>query len=179
MVVLAVVAACRAEGGHPPLKPQAADAKSAPVKPVQTDVSAEDFVMPALPHTRVVLTDAFKGQHTIDCEVAATHDARTRGLMWRKALPEGTGMIFLFPQQSELSFWMRNTLIGLDMVFIDADFKIAGIVERAEPQTLTSRSPGKPAKYVLEIPAGASEKMGLTAGLPVRIDGLAGFAVSE
>ncbi len=162
------------------MKPTPSAVVAAPAaKPVQTDVNAEDFVMPALPHARVVLTDAYKGQHIVDAEVAASRNARTRGLMWRKSLPEGTGMIFLFPEESPLSFWMRITLIPLDMIFIDAQFRIVGIVERAEPQTLTSRSPGKNAQYVLEVPAGYSEKIGLKAGLTVKIDNVASFAVSD
>ena len=165
-VLLALaLGACRSEGGSPPVAP--------PQKPAVTDVTAQDYVMPALPKARVILTDAFGGKHPVDSEVAATPNARTRGLMWRTQLPEGTGMLFIFPQESGLTFWMKNTLIPLDMIFFDESLTIVGIVERAEPRSLNSRGPGAPAKYVLEVPGGWSEKIGLKPGLKVELQGTA------
>lgn len=128
--------------------------------------------MPKLPHGRVTLTDAFGGKHPVDAEIAATRDARTRGLMWRTQLPEGTGMLFIFEKDDWLSFWMKNTLIPLDMIFIRSDLTIVGIVERAEPKTLSARQPNnQQSMYVLEVPGGWSEKIGLKPGLKVQIEG--------
>lgn len=138
----------------------------------QTDVTAQDYEMPALPRARVTLKDAFGGQHPLDVEVAATRDARTRGLMWRTSLAPGSGMLFIFEDDRTLTFWMRNTLIPLDMIFVQKDLKIAGIVENAVPQTLDSRGPGRPSMYVIEVPGGWAAKVGLKAGLPVRLDGV-------
>jgi uncharacterized membrane protein (UPF0127 family) len=105
-----------------------------PASPVATvsDVTAQNYVMPALPKAKVTLVDAFGAPHTVDVEVAATRDSRTRGLMWRTELADGEGMLFIFRDQGELSFWMRNTLISLDMIFIDKTMHVVGIVERAE-----------------------------------------------
>jgi hypothetical protein len=169
LLVTVCLSACRSEGGTPP-------SPSRP-KPVVTDVTAQDYEMPALPRARVILTDAYGGKHPVDCEVAATPDARTRGLMWRTALPEGTGMLFIFPHQSGLTFWMKNTLIPLDMIFIDESLSIVGIVERAEPKSLEARGPRAPAKYVLEVPGGWAEKIGLKSGLKVEIQGTADVRV--
>ena len=172
LLALALVGAvsCKAADPAKPTKPKA---------PPVTDITAEDYAMPALPKARVVLTDAFGGAHQVVVEIAATKDARTRGLMWRSSLPEGVGMLFIFPLEEDLSFWMKNTLIPLDMIFIGKDRKIVGIQERAEPRTLSARPSGAPAQFVLEVPGGWSEKIGLKPGLAVKLEGLAGVNVTE
>lgn len=163
--------ACQSQGSKPTAPP------SPPVQaaPAVTDITAQDYVMPKLPHARVTLVDAFGGKHPVDAEVAWNRDQRTRGLMWRTELPEGTGMLFVFQKDSWLSFWMKNTLIPLDMIFIRSDLTIVGIVERAEPKTLSARAPEEESMYVLEVPSGWSEKIGLKRGLKVKIDGLQGL----
>jgi uncharacterized membrane protein (UPF0127 family) len=72
---------------------------------------------------------------------------------------------------------MRNTLIPLDMIFIDKDLKVAGAVERAEPKTMSSRGVGTPTLYVLEVPSGWYAKTGIKAGSTVQIDGAADLKV--
>lgn len=168
-----VFGACESQGKPPPAPPVA---PPPPAKPKVTDVTAQDYEAPKLPRGRVTLTDAFGGKHPVDVEIAATRDARTRGLMWRTALPEGTGMLFIFEKDDWLSFWMKNTLITLDMIFIRSDFTIVGIVERAEPKTLSARQPGNAqSQYVLEVPGGWSEKIGLKPGIKVLIEGTSGL----
>ena len=81
-------------------------------------------------------------------------------------------MIFLFPQAGEYPFWMKNTLIPLDMIFIAKDLTIAGIVENAEPRTETLREVAAPSLYVLEVNGGYSAAHKLTAGAKVRFDGI-------
>ena len=73
-------------------------------------------------------------------------------------------MLFLFEKPAQLMFWMKNTLIPLDMIFIGADRRIVGIVENAEPQTTTGRRVEGPSQYVLEINGGFAAKLGVTAG---------------
>lgn len=126
--------------------------------------------MPQLPHARVALRDVYGGAHAFDAEVAESEPAQTRGMMWRKELPAGKAMLFIFPDEQVRSFWMRNTLIPLDMIFISADKTIVGIVAQAAPKTLTSRSVGAPSKYVLEVAGGWCEKQGVRAGSRVQID---------
>lgn len=170
--------ACQSQGGPPaapPKQPVEAPAPPPP-RPAVTDITAEDYPMPALPVGRVTVTDAFGGKHAVKVEIAATRDARTRGLMWRTVLPEGEGMLFIFPQDDYLTFWMKNTLIPLDMIFIDAGLHVVGVVENAVPRSLESRGPGVLARYVLEVPGGWSARKGLKPGLPVRLEGVAGVA---
>jgi uncharacterized membrane protein (UPF0127 family) len=140
-----------------------------------TDVTAEDYAMPPLPMGRVTLVDAYGAKHVVQVEIAATHDSRTRGLMWRKSLADGKGMLFIFKEQQQLNFWMRNTLIPLDMIFIDKELKIAGAVERAEPRTLTSRGVGGAQMFVLEVPGGWVSKVGLKPGSAITIEGASGL----
>lgn len=140
--------------------------------PHQLDGTAEDFIAPELPRAKVVLEDAYGGAHQVEVEVAADPLSRARGLMWRRELADGKGMLFIFAKQTVQSFWMRNTLIPLDMIFINEDQKIVGVVSRAEPKTLTSRTVGKPSLYVLEVPGGWAEKIGLRPGSTVKMDGL-------
>ncbi len=155
----------------------AADGKApAPKQPV-TDVTARDYEMPVLPRARITVTDAMGGKHAIDAEVALNRDARTRGMMWRTFVEEGKGMIFLFPQEQPVSFWMKNTLISLDMVFITTRKQVAGCVERAEPQTLSARGVDRPAQYVLEVQAGWCQRQNIKPGGQVTMEGLNGLKV--
>jgi hypothetical protein len=142
-----------------------------------TDVTAKDYVMQPLPRAFVRLHDAFGGVHRVEVEVAATPEARTRGLMWRTELAAGKGMLFLFPEEEVQSFWMRNTLIPLDMIFINTSMKVAGIVERAEPRTLSPRTVGVPSQFVLEVPGGWSQSVGVTKGSTVEFEGVASIPI--
>ena len=136
-----------------------------------SDPSAESYVGPALPKARVVLKDAFGGAHPVDVEVAASSASRQRGLMWRSALEEGKGMLFIFPAEEEQNFWMKNTLIPLDMVFIGKNLRVNGVVRRAVPGDLSARGIGKPGVYVLEVPGGWTEKIGLVVGSQIELFG--------
>lgn len=172
-LLLATACQQEAQGSAPRAPPKAADAP----RPRVTDVTAEDYVMPPLPRGHVRLEDAFGGAHRVEVEIAATADSRQRGMMWRTALPEGKGMLFLFPHEQVQGFWMRNTLISLDMIFITSDLRVAGIVSRAVPRSFESRSVGAPSQYVLEVPGGWTEKVGIRKGSAVRFEGVAGLDI--
>jgi uncharacterized protein len=133
--------------------------------------------MPALPRAFVRLHDAFGGVHRVEVEVAATPDSRTRGLMWRTELAPGKGMLFLFPEDEVQSFWMRNTQISLDMLFINSRKQLVGIVERAEPRTLTARSVGVPSQFVLEVPGGWCQSVGVVSGSTVEFEGVSSIKI--
>jgi uncharacterized membrane protein (UPF0127 family) len=100
-------------------------------------------------------------------EVAVTPEEHARGLMYRSQLADDAGMVFVFEQPSIQRFWMKNTLIPLDMIFIGKDHTIVGVVENAAPETETERMVGAPSQYVLEIGGGLSAKLGIHRGEPV------------
>ena len=104
-------------------------------------------------------------------EIADTPAKREMGLQYRRDLAPDRGMIFLFPEEEQLSFWMKNTPIALDMIFISADRKIVGIVENTTPFSLDSRSVSGKSQYVLEINGGLSRHYGFEAGDNVRFEG--------
>ena len=143
------------------------------------DPSAQSYIAKPLPRALVTLPDAFGAQHSVEVEVADSPNTRTRGLMWRKSLADGKGMLFIFPEEAVQSFWMRNTLIALDMVFINRAHRVAGIVEHALPQTLDPRTVGRPSVYVLEVPGGYCARMGIRAGVTVTFQGLPPNAPTE
>jgi uncharacterized membrane protein (UPF0127 family) len=92
--------------------------------------------------------------------------------MNRAKLDPSAGMIFVFAGESQQTFWMKNTLIPLDMIFIAADRHIVGIVENAEPLTLTPRRVAGRSQYVLEVNGGFSAAHHIQAGSLVRIENL-------
>lgn len=134
-------------------------------------VTAKDYAGPQLPRGHVVLHDPYGGAHRVDVEIASDDDSRERGLMWRRSLVPGEGMLFVFPEAAEHSFWMKNTLIPLDMVFIGEDRRVVGVVANAEPGNLTPVGPQAPSVYVLEVPGGWATQLGIADGSPVEIEG--------
>jgi uncharacterized membrane protein (UPF0127 family) len=105
-------------------------------------------------------------------EIADTPSKREMGLQYRRDLAADRGMIFLFPAESQQSFWMKNTPLPLDMIFINRERKIAGIVEQTVPFSLDPRSVSAPSQYVLEINGGLSKRHGIKAGDTVRFEGI-------
>jgi uncharacterized protein len=105
-------------------------------------------------------------------ELAIKPEEFQRGLMFRTELAPDAGMLFVSRAPQVHTFWMKNTLIPLDMIFIGADRRIVGVVENAEPRTLTSRSVPAPSQYVLEIPGGESARKGIHAGQQVLFQGV-------
>lgn len=109
--------------------------------------------------------------HPVQVEVARTDAERERGLMKRERLEAGHGMLFVFETEDEHVFWMKDTLVPLDIIFIDGLGTIVGVVARAEPLTTSPRTVGVPSRYVLEVPGGWAEERGVRAGDGVRFEG--------
>lgn len=120
----------------------------------------------------VVLEPPGREPVRVRVEIAATDPVRQRGLMFRRHLDEDAGMLFLFEQEEHLSFWMENTYIPLDMIFIGADKRVVGVVENAEPLTRTSREVPGESQYVLEVNAGFARRNGLGPGTLARFLGV-------
>ncbi|MDE2878479.1 DUF192 domain-containing protein [Candidatus Palauibacter soopunensis] len=99
----------------------------------------------------------------IQVEVADDADERQRGLMYRESLEENQGMLFVYPEQRTLGFWMKNTLIPLDIAYIDREGRIVDI-QQMEPQTTETHDSAAPAMYALEMNLGWFEANGIRIG---------------
>lgn len=108
------------------------------------------------------------GELHVKVEIARTEPERQRGLMYRTSLEAGRGMIFLFEHPQRLSFWMKNTYIPLDMIFMDEHKKVVYVEENAEPLTLEARGPQTDTQFVLEVPGGWARAHGVGPGVEVR-----------
>ena len=97
-------------------------------------------------------------------EIAATLEAKERGLMFRQAMPENQAMIFEFSPPQPVQFWMKNTLIPLDMIFVRADGVIAAIAENAVPNSLDPIGVSEPVAAVIEVAGGVARKDGIHKG---------------
>ena len=104
------------------------------------------------------------GVQVFSVEMATTEEEKTTGLMYRKELPDGKGMLFDFSPEQQISMWMKNTYISLDMIFIRADGRILRIAENTQPESTAIISSGGLARGVLEVPAGTAQKYGIAPG---------------
>jgi len=142
---------------------------SAPTAPAAT-------AQPQIAGPRVIFPDNF----AVKVEIAADDATRAQGLMYRDQLPNDRGMIFLFPQSGDYPFWMKNTLIPLDMIWIDDQKKIVHVAHDVPPckaDPCPSFPPGGNAKYVLEVAAGVAARHNLANGQTLRFEGLDNVAV--
>jgi uncharacterized protein len=104
------------------------------------------------------------GVKVFSVELATTEEEKTTGLMYRKELVDGKGMLFDFSPEQQVSMWMKNTYISLDMIFIRADGRILRIAENTEPLSTRIIPSGGLAKGVLEVIAGTAQKYGIAPG---------------
>ena len=107
----------------------------------------------------------------VHAELAANEGQRSLGLMFRRELGETEGMLFLFPTERPQQFWMKNTYIELDIIYLDHSFNVVSIAKRATPLTESPRPSEKPAQYVLEVRGGTSDKWGIVPGSKAVITG--------
>ena len=147
---------------------------AAPVAGYADSKSSKAMILPVDPAALIVETAAGEQRFTI--EIAADDRQRAAGLMFRTEMDDDHGMLFVFERSRYLSFWMQNTPMPLDLVFIGADGRIVGILN-GEPYSIAPIGPGVPAQFVLELKAGTAEKVGIANGDYVRhprIDQVAG-----
>ncbi len=112
---------------------------------------------------------------TIVAEVADTTETRARGLMGRESLPRDRGMLFTFPEAQPWSFWMKNTKIRLDIIWLDGTKKIVHVERNVPICTRTddgcpNYQPNEPARYVLEVAAGVADSLKLHRGVTLKFD---------
>jgi uncharacterized membrane protein (UPF0127 family) len=108
------------------------------------------------------------GSDTVRAEVARTPEERETGLMFREKLEEGRGMLFVFPDLQTRSFWMENTLIPLDIAYLDENLLIVDI-QPMEPLTTDLHPSAKPAMFALEVPMGWFAAQGIAVGTEARV----------
>jgi uncharacterized membrane protein (UPF0127 family) len=114
---------------------------------------------------RQILEIASKtGVHVFSVELAVTDEERSRGLMFRRSVPESYGMLFDFKRDQEITMWMRNTYVSLDMIFIQSDGRIRRIAENTETESDKIIPSGGQVRAVLEVAAGTARKLGIEAG---------------
>ncbi|HVV93950.1 MAG TPA: DUF192 domain-containing protein [Hyphomicrobiales bacterium] len=123
----------------------------------------------AVPRTVPLTVETAGGAYVFHVEIAADEAARTQGLMYRRALAPDAGMLFVFDATAPVSFWMKNTYIPLDMVFIRADGVVHRVEANAEPLSERPIDSGAPVRYVLEIAGGRAAAIGLKRGDKVLI----------
>lgn len=119
----------------------------------------------------VVLPDG----STVQIELATDDDTRAQGLMFRDRVPEGTGMLFLFPEAGDFPFWMKNTLVPLDMIWIDDQRRVVHVEHDVPPckaDPCPSYPPHAVAKYVLELGAGQAAKHRVANGSTLKFNRL-------
>jgi uncharacterized protein len=159
MVLLLFFAAC----SQPPAPP-------APAAPADTQPAA------AANGPRVIFPDGF----VVNVEIAADDELRAQGLMFRDQLRPGTGMLFLFNQDDEHAFWMKNTLIPLDMVWIDVNQRVAAVKYNVPPCKVAncpSYPPGVQSRYVLEVAGGEAQRHGVKTGDQLRFEQTEGIVI--
>ena len=155
VLVLAVLAACSNNGA------KQEDRDTVPPPKLELPVKVPTVYL----HTP-------RGDIAVEVEVVDTWPKIEKGLMYREQLGADAGMLFKMGYENDHAFYMRNTLIPLDMIFIKKDLTIAGIVENAEPKTEKLRKVGVPSLYVLEVNGGYTRSHGVIAGARVRFDGI-------
>ncbi|WP_028032920.1 DUF192 domain-containing protein [Chelativorans sp. J32] len=127
-------------------------------------------------HPDRLVAETATGKKSFSIEVADDNYERQRGLMFRETMDDDRGMLFVFPVSQQLGFWMQNTPMPLDLLFIGEDGKVRAI-EQGVPFSTDSISPSVDAQFVLELKAGTAEKSGIAVGDVLRhpiIDAVAG-----
>ena len=126
---------------------------------------------PAPAGPRVIFPDG----HVVQVELATDDTTRAQGLMFRDQMPDGHGMLFLFNKTGDYPFWMKNTLIPLDIIWIDEQKRVVGISRETPPckaDPCPSYPPGGMARYVLEVGGGVAGRHGLANGQTLRFEAL-------
>jgi uncharacterized membrane protein (UPF0127 family) len=118
----------------------------------------------AFPQSSIVITASSNACYRFDVYLAIENAQWRRGLMHVKSLDFWRGMLFVYPEEGRRSMWMKNTFLPLDMLFIRADGRISSIATDTEPQSLRSIASIEDVRYVLELNAGVTARLGITAG---------------
>jgi hypothetical protein len=124
----------------------------------------------ANPPSRVIFMHPNGSTDTVYVQVANTLQEQEQGLMYRTSLPEDNGMLFVFNTNSVESFWMENTPLPLDMIFVSENLTINDINYNAKPESTTTFTSSSPCKYVVEVNGGYCVRHGISPGDKIKID---------
>lgn len=116
----------------------------------------------------IVLIETASSQYRFEVEIADEATERAEGLMYRETLADNAGMLFIYPRPQAVEFWMKNTPLSLDIVYVRADGTIARIAENTVPMSEELIPSGEPIKAVLEVKAGTMRALGVAAGDRLR-----------
>ena len=116
----------------------------------------------------VVMVETSSSQYRFEVEVADDSSERSEGLMYRTDLADNAGMLFMYQETRPVDFWMKNTLLSLDSVFVREDGTIARIAENTAPMSEDLIPSGEPVRAVLEVKAGTMRQLGVTVGDRLR-----------
>jgi uncharacterized membrane protein (UPF0127 family) len=141
-----------------------------PVEPTSTDapVGSKDIAFRKDGQLHFTAADTTKKITDIAIEIAETPESRETGLMYRRSLPDASGMLFIFEQEEPQAFWMANTYISLDLIFVNAKNEVVSVSKYAQPLSTASIESTGAAQYVIEVPAGFADSHGIVAGQKVQ-----------
>lgn len=133
-----------------------------------TGLRASDDQAMRLPVDPVALVaEGVEGERSFTIEIADDQDRRSAGLMFRETMDDDHGMLFVFPETKPVGFWMKNTPLPLDLIFIGEDGKVRDILP-GEPFSEALISPGVPVRFVLELKRGTAARAGIRSGVLLR-----------
>lgn len=118
---------------------------------------------------RAVFENGAQTSAVVRLEVAAGESERQKGLMFRKSMAPDHGMLFVFKDEGVRTFWMKDTFIPLDIIFVDKEWKVAGMLTDVPVLNSEKRGIEKPSRYVIELNAGAAARLGVREGSRVRV----------
>lgn len=136
-----------------------------------TLADGQAMILPVDPQPLVAVTKG--GERSFSIEIADTSAEREAGLMFRQRMADDHGMLFVFEEPREVNFWMKNTPLPLDLIFVGKDGKIRAI-KQGEPQSEAIISPGMPVRFVLELKAGTAARDGIEDGDLLRHPAIGG-----
>lgn len=169
-LLLAPLGVLMAAGGCGRTGGEETHAKASPEEPDAPATSQPPAARPDPNGAAVVFLLPGGGEKRVQVEVARTARQIQRGMMYREHLPPDSGMLFLMRRDKIQTFWMKNCLIPLDMIFVNGAMDVVGVVENAEPGTMTSRRVARPSQYVVEVNGGWAKKNGVGVGTRVRFE---------
>ena len=169
MILIAILSSCSSSNKHDEGPGTAPSPEAHTASPTAQTGSNPQPPKPAMPKVHLSTP---QGEVVVEVEIVSTPAQIERGLMYREHLPPDQGMLFLMTDEKNWPFWMHNTLIPLDLIYIAHDKTIVGIIENAEPRTDTLRDVGKPSLFVLEVNGGFCAAHKIAAGAKVQFEGV-------